>query len=118
MKVPHRLYCVFKGAMEIIEATYEGSSQIITCTSRGGPASSVTWSLNHSPILVDGSTYQASQIVLDTSTATYQNRLTIVAKSREVSGKYTCVVRNARGSATASLSISGKAIYYIVEPHN
>ena len=93
--------------MESVEVTYERSSQTIICVSRGGPATSVTWYLDGFPILVDGNTYRISQIVTDTSTATYRNQLTIVAKSAALSGNYTCSVGNTRGKAAASLVISG-----------
>lgn len=54
------------GVVESVEVTYEQSSQTLICTSRGGPATSVTWSLNNSLILVDGNTYQTSQIITTT----------------------------------------------------
>ena len=95
------------GAVESIEVMYEGPLQTLVCTSKGGPASSVTWSLNGSRILADGNTYRTSQIITNTSTATYQNQLTIVAKSAALSGNYTCSVGNTRGIATASMEISG-----------
>ena len=87
--------------------TYESSTQTLVCTSSGGPATTVTWSLNGSPIMVDGSTYQTSQIITDTATATYQNTLTLVAKSASLSGTYTCSVGNTRGITMDSTVISG-----------
>ncbi len=95
------------GAVESVEVTYERASQTLTCTSRGGPATSIAWSVNGTLILADGSTYQHSQLIMDTSTATYLNRLTIVSKSATLSGTYACSVGNARGSTTASTVISG-----------
>ena len=87
---------------------YDQSSQTLTCTSTGGPATTVTWSRDNTTILLDGSTFQASQIVTDTSTATYENRLRMVSKSASLSGTYRCSVWNTGGSDEDSLVITGQ----------
>ena len=101
---------IIDGMVSDAEVIYEGSTQTLTCTSSGGPATIVTWTLDESPIVVDGDTYQTSQIVTDAITATYRNLLTIVAKSAALSGTYTCSVGNARGVTTASTTISGNIL--------
>ena len=87
---------------------YESSSQTLICTSTGGPVDSVTWSRDDTPLVVDGTTYEHSQIITDTDTATYQNRLRIVDKSATLSGIYTCSVGNSRGSTSVPVEIAGK----------
>ena len=88
--------------------TYESSTQTLICTSTGGPATSVTWRRDNTPLVVDGTTYEHSQIITDTDTATYQNRLRIVDKSATLSGTYTCSVGNSRGSTSVPVEIAGK----------
>ena len=94
------------GSVSITSMTYESGSQTLVCTSTGGPATSVTWSRDNTPLVVDGTTYEHSQIITDTNTATYQNRLRIVSKSSSLSGSYTCYVANSRGEAISAAKIS------------
>ena len=100
------------GSVSSVDLSYENSSQTLICTSSGGPATSVTWTLNGSPITVDSDVYEASQIITDTVSAVYQNRLTLVAKSASLSGTYACSVGNTRGESRASLTISGNCSCY------
>ena len=52
--------------------------------------------------------YDYSQIITDTVSATYENRLKIVdTESSEAAGTYICEVRNHRGSRNESLYIQG-----------
>ena len=51
--------------------------------------------------------YNYSQIIVNTTSATYENRLRIVDKSSEVAGTYICEVINPRGSMKRSLYIQG-----------
>ena len=54
-----------------------------------------------------GDLYEHSQIIINTTSATYENRLRIVDKSSEAAGNYTCQVINPRGSMDGSLYIQG-----------
>jgi hypothetical protein len=96
--------------------TYESSSQTLTCTSSGGPATSVTWSRDNTPLVVDGTIYQQSQVIIDTNTATYQNTL-VVQGSPE--GVYVCTISNTRGNDSAQHMVKGitsnSAISYRIE---
>ena len=87
---------------------YENSTQTLVCTSTGGPATSIAWSRDDTPLVVDGTTYDHSQIITDTNTATYQNRLRIVQGSSD--GVYTCTVSNSRGRNSAQLMLGGIVI--------
>ncbi len=91
--------------------SYNRSSQTITCTSTGGPATSVTWTRDNTPLNVDGTTYQHSQIITDTNTSTYENRLTILGDD----GIYVCIVSNAVGNDASEIKITG---YIIIELAN
>ena len=102
------------GAVTISNVTYKRSTQTLVCTSTGGPATSVTWTKDNITLVVDGSTYQQSQVITDTVAATYENRLTIVSKTSPLSGVYTCYVENERANATSSIEISGRFGGYLI----
>jgi hypothetical protein len=51
--------------------------------------------------------YEYSQIIINTTSATYENRLRVVDKSSVTAGTYTCEVTNPRGSVNGSLYIQG-----------
>jgi hypothetical protein len=91
---------------------HDNSSQTLICTSSGGPATSVTWSRDNTPLVVDGTAYQQSQVITDINTATYQNMLRIVRGSL-VGHLYTCTVSNLRGNHTAQLRIKSKGEFTI-----
>ena len=87
---------------------YEKSSQTVICTSTGGPATTVTWRRGNTTLTVNQVTYQQSQVVTNTSTATYENRLRLVEESLETYGMYTCTVSNSRGNASSGpLRVTG-----------
>ena len=48
--------------------------------------------------------------IINTTSATYENRLRIVDKSSEAAGNYTCSITNPRGGMNESLYIQGN--YY------
>ena len=94
--------------MTNISVQYDRTSQTITCTSTGGPATDVTWSKDNVNIgLSMGDLYEHSQIIINTTSATYENRLRIVDKSSEAAGNYICEVTNFRGGINGSLYIQG-----------
>ena len=96
------------GNVTNVSVQYDRTSQTITCTSTGGPATDVTWSKDNVNIrLTMGGLYEHSQIIINTTSATYENRLRIVDKSSEAAGNYTCQVINSRGSVNSSLYIQG-----------
>ena len=99
------------GHVTNISVQYDRTSQTITCTSTGGPATDVTWSKDNVNIrLTMEDLYEHSQIIINTTSATYENRLRIVDKSSEAAGNYTCEVTNPRGSVNGNLYIQGN--YY------
>ena len=96
------------GNVTNITIEYDRTSQTITCTSTGGPATDVTWSKDNVNIrMIMGDLYEHSQIIINTTSATYENRLRIVDKSSDAAGNYTCQVINPRGSINGSLYIQG-----------
>ena len=94
--------------MTNVSVQYDRTSQTITCTSTGGPATDVTWSKDNVNIRLSmGDLYEHSQIIINTTSATYENMLRIVDKSSEVAGNYTREVTNPRGGINGSLYIQG-----------
>ena len=74
----------------------------LTCTSTGGPATTVTWTLGGS--LAGGT---ESQIVTNMRSATYSNTLTVTGRH---TGDYQCSVDNARTASpvTQTLTVTGE----------
>ena len=97
------------GHVTNVSVQYDRTSQTIICTSTGGPATDVTWSKDNINIrfTIMGHLYEHSQIIINTTSATYENRLRIVDKSSEAAGNYTCQVTNSRGGINGNLYIQG-----------
>ena len=83
----------------------------ITCMSSGGPATSVTWRRNCA-VLPNNATYQQTQTVDVTQTATYRNMLVIDSAVTDTDGVYTCSVTNTRGYDSAVTGMGGKVPLY------
>ena len=83
------------------------------CRSSGGPATDVNWLKDGVMVSSDGQLYEQSQIVINITSATYENRLTLIDKSSRAAGVYTCQVTNLRGSWNESLSVEGILVHYL-----
>ena len=80
---------------------YGGSPQFtLTCTSTGGPATTVTWTRDSVTVT------EGTQTVLDDpETAQYTHNLTVTGR---VGGVYTCTVANNKPSTvSASITLEG-----------
>ena len=101
----------YAGNIMIVSGKYNRTTQTITCTSTGGPATEVDWFKDRDKISItmisNEGLYEHSQIIINTASATYENRLRIVDKSSKVAGNYTCKVTNPKGSINESLYIQG-----------
>ena len=87
---------------------YVGQSNTLTCTSTGGPATTVTWRRDGAVITLNA-THQQTKRVVDPVMGTYQTVLTIdpsVSQS-DIVGTYSCTVGNARGKSSRIVVISG-----------
>ena len=71
----------------------------LTCTSTGGPATTVFWTRGSTTL------YSTSQTVTDTEEGRYMNTLMVAMGE---AGVYDCTVSNNRSSDTRSLSVVGK----------
>ena len=78
----------------------------LTCTSTGGPVSTVSWRRDGT-MLSDDSTYSITSQVTDSETATYTHTLTVTGR---LVGQYQCSVSNIRtpSGSSRSLTVVGK----------
>jgi len=80
---------------------YSETTRSLTCTSTGGPATTVTWRKDGVVITIDGTTYQQTKMVTDPVTGSYESVLTIDQSTPDVFGIYSCTVGNTRGTSAA-----------------
>ena len=91
--------------MEIELGTHRG----LTCTSTGGPVTTVTWRRDGQLLTINESTYQQSQRIVSTENATYETTLHIANNNIEnYHATYECLVLNSRGSDSSSITLEGK----------
>ena len=77
----------------------------LTCTSTGGPATTVSWRRDGT-MLSDDSTYSITSQVTDTETATYTHTLTVTGR---LVGEYQCNVSNNKPSSSSGVvTVVGK----------
>ena len=100
-------YCLLSGAPSVTNLTF--NDRFLTCTSTGGPATTVTWRRDGVVITLNA-TYQQTKRVIDNSTSTYQTVLTIDPSVDQsgIVGTYNCTVENARGESSTILVVAGK----------
>ena len=94
------LYLLNAGTPNVTEVTLDRESRTLTCTSTGGPATTVTWTKDGA-VITPSTTHQQTQMIVDTVGGIYQNTLTItqsVARDN-LYGLYSCMVENFRGSS-------------------
>ena len=76
----------------------------LTCTSTGGPATTVSWTVNSHRVTEDKDHHITSQILTDPLTATYNHTLTVTGR---LEGEYECRVSNKEFSASKNLMAMG-----------
>ena len=96
---------IHAGSPSVTSLTYNNRSRTLTCTSTGGPATTVTWRRNGVVITLNA-THQQTKTLVDSVNGTYQTVLTIdssVGLSGLV-GNYSCTV----GVSSKSIAVTGK----------
>ena len=80
----------------------------LSCTSTGGPATTVSWRRDGTMLSDNSNNYITSQVV-NSVTATYTNTLTVTGR---LAGHYQCSVSNVRtpSGSTQSLVVVGKEV--------
>ena len=105
------IYLFHAGAPNVTELTFDRESRTFTCTSTGGPATTVTWTKDGA-VITPSTTHQQTQMIVDTVGGVYQNTLTI-ADDQSVTGDnlyglYSCMVENSRESSNSTIYFFGK----------
>ena len=81
----------------------------LTCTSTGGPATAVSWTVNNSAVTED-SAHVTFQVLTNGVTATYNNTLRVTGR---LIGVYECNVSNSKPSSSSGmLSVVGKIFFF------
>ena len=96
-------YC-YAGSPSVTTLTFNSSSNTLTCTSTGGPATTVTWRRDGAVITLS-TTHQQTKRVVDAVEGTYQTVLTIdpSVSSSDIVGTYNCTVSNTRGESSKTV---------------
>ena len=85
----------------------------LTCTSTGGPATTVSWTVNNHTVTEDSHHHITSQILTDADRATYNH--TLIVTGRMV-GEYKCTVSNSKPSFSSGvLAVVGENDNYTFE---
>ena len=103
--VPHNLLsCQHAGLPNVTSLTFNSLTNTFTCTSTGGPATTVTWRRDGILITLND-TYKQTKAVVDPVAGTYETVLTIdpsVGQS-DIVGTYNCTVENVRGRSSVTI---------------
>ena len=89
------------GSPHVTNVEYDSQSKTLTCTSTGGPATTVTWRKDGAIITLN-TTYQQTKRVVDPVASTYQTVLAIdpSVDQGSIVGSYCCTVENFRGRSS------------------
>ena len=92
-----------------ITLTYNDLSRTLTCTSTGGPATTVTWRKDGIVIALNA-THQQTKRLVDAVAGTYQTVLTIDSSvdQSDILGTYNCTVKNDRGESSETVVVPGE----------
>ena len=98
---------IHAGSPSVISLTFDDQSRTLTCTSTGGPATTVTWRRDEVVITLNA-THQQTKSIVDPVNGTYQTLLTINSSAGEIVGTYKCTVQNDRGESSETVVIPGE----------
>ena len=101
---------IHAGSPNVTSLTFDDQSRTLTCTSTGGPATTVTWRRDGVVIPVNA-TYQQTKKIADPVNSTYQTVLTIDTSVgwSDIVGTYNCTVKNDRGESSETVVVPGEA---------
>jgi hypothetical protein len=87
------------------------ASLALNCTSTGSPAANVIWRKDGAS-LFNNTTYEATEVLRDGITATYDNLLYVSGSPSELVGRYSCIVHDSfgRNSETATIQVNGEHV--------
>ena len=101
---------IHAGSPNVTGLTYDDQSRNFTCTSTGGPATTVTWRRDGVVITLNA-TYHQTKSLVDPVTSTYQTVLNIdqSLEQMNIAGTYSCTVENARGESLETVVVPGES---------
>ena len=96
------------GDVEVSSVDFQLTSELdattptfnLTCTSTGGPATTVTWTSNSRPVTDDSAHHIVSQVLTDAENATYNHILMVTGR---LAGVYECIVSNNKPSISSKM---------------
>ena len=105
---------IHAGSPNVTDLTFDDQSRTLTCTSTGGPATTVTWRRDGLVITLNA-THQQTKRLVDPVVGTYQTVLTINSSVgfSGIVGKYNCTVENDRGESSITVDITGNAWHFV-----
>ena len=98
---------IHAGSPDITSLTYNYQSRTLTCTSTGGPATTVTWRRDGAVITLNA-THQQTKRLVDPVNGTYQTVLTIDPSVGQIVATYNCTVENDRGESSRTVVVPGE----------
>ena len=100
---------IHAGSPIVTNLTFDEQSRTLTCTSTGGPATTVTWRRDGVVITLNA-THQQTKRLVDTVVGTYQTVLTIDPSVgwSDIVGTYNCTVENVRGGSSETVVVPGE----------
>ena len=101
------LLYIHAGSPNITSLTYNDQFRTLTCTSTGGPATTVTWRRDGVVITLNA-THQQTKSLVDAVMGTYQTVLTIDLNQSSIVGTYSCTVENDRGNSSETVVVPGE----------
>ena len=98
------------GSPSGLSLTFDPKSDTLTCTSTGGPATTVTWRRD-GVVITPNATHQQTKRLVYPEEGSYETVLTIDSSvgQQSIVGTYNCTVENARGKSSKALVVTGKA---------
>ena len=107
--MPLALNYIHVGSPNVTNLTFDEESRTLTCTSTGGPATTVTWRRDGAVITLNA-TYQQTKRIVDSVSGTYQTVLTINSSvgQSDIVETYNCTVENDRGGSSESVVVPGE----------
>ena len=107
--MPLTFTSIHAGSPIVTSLNFDDQSRTLTCTSTGGPATTVTWRRDGVVISLNA-THQQTKSVVDPGNGTYQTVLTIDPSVcwSDIVGTYNCTVENARGGSSQTVVVPGE----------
>ena len=85
--------------------TFDKRQQALSCTSTGGPPTTVSWTKDGQSLTIDETIHQQRQIIMNAASGTYVTTIYIrypTLDQHKIVGNYSCFVSNSRVTVNGS----------------